>query len=56
MTLSSTAPAHPHATKVAMYPALFRVNKTSNLIRKKKTGYLTTEVACGWTGVVIKKG
>ena len=23
MTFSSTAPAHPHATGVAMYPALF---------------------------------
>ena len=23
MTFSSTAPAHPHATRVAVYPALF---------------------------------
>ena len=32
VTFSSTAPTHPHATRVAMYPALLNISVLKNLI------------------------
>ena len=31
MTFSSTAPAHPHATRAAVYPALFQLEYYKHL-------------------------
>ena len=63
--------AHPRATSVAVYPALFSKNlenfcvtrrglKKEHSIRhgellENKAGYTATEVACGWEGAVMKK-
>ena len=46
------APAHPHATGVAVYPALvffFVANLETN-----KAGYTATQVACGWAGAIFE--
>ena len=58
------APAHPHATGVAVYPALFpfclkkkKKKQKRNMKRKRKrnkAGYTATPVACGWAGAVFE--
>ena len=55
-----TAPAlaaHPHATRVAVYLALFEfarlVYPTSSSFNK--AGYTATEVACMWAMAVLQK-
>ena len=70
MTFSITAPAHPHATRVAVYhcPIIYTISGNRIILgpksfvstelvvrRKNKAGYTATLVACGWAGAVIEK-
>ena len=64
------APAHPHATGVAVYPALFLKEKViltagrnsfyeinhreAAIFSKNKPGYTATPVACGWAGTIFE--
>ena len=63
------ATAHPHATRVAVYPALLYKNKVSKHLNigsitflylrigwigtLNKAGYTATLVACGWAGAPL---
>ena len=45
------APAHPHATLVAVYPALFikiKKGRKNQREERNKAGYTATKVAWGW--------
>ena len=51
------APAHPHATSVTVYPALFHLHPNNqNEKNKTKQGRIHGKtVADGWEGAVIQK-
>ena len=62
MTFFSTAPAHPHATRVAMYPPLFSFDEENMDFKQQhrtaegnKAVYTATPVACGWAGAMTEK-